>query len=308
MNYFAVAIFGPTGVGKTSLALKLTENIGEIISVDSMQVYKYMDIGTAKPTSDELDHVKHHLIDIITPDIQFTAGDFKRSAQKIIPDIIKKKKIPFLVGGTGLYFLSLMRGMVDIPVIDKKIRDYINDKWQKLGQKEMYNLLKINDNDYAKIIHPNDKQRTLRALEVITFTGNKFSYYLNKDNNRKDYKYITIGINIERKKLYDIINARVDKMLEEGFIDEVKKLLDMGYNKNNPGMRAIGYKEIIEYLNNERSIEDTIDLIKRNSRRYAKRQLTWFNKVDNVKWFNNCDYDKIKMFIDEKLLEISKNN
>jgi tRNA dimethylallyltransferase len=301
MKSFAVAIFGPTGVGKSSNALTLAENIGEIISVDSMQVYKYMDIGTAKPSKEDQKRVKHHLIDIIPPNIQFNAGDFVRLSKILIQDIIKKNKIPFLVGGTGLYFLSLMRGMVDIPKIDTKIKEYLLDKWHKIGQIRMFNILKRFDYDYSLKIHQNDKQRTLRALEVFLGTKRKFSDYLKLENNKNDIQYIKIGINVERNSLYELINKRVDLMIKSGLIDEVKNLLSMGYTKNDPGLRAIGYAELIDYFNGAIDLNKAIELIKQNSRHYAKRQITWFKKIPDVKWFNNNQNDEIRDFIYKSL-------
>ncbi|MCK4796767.1 MAG: tRNA (adenosine(37)-N6)-dimethylallyltransferase MiaA [Spirochaetes bacterium] len=304
MINFAVAIFGPTGVGKTSLALELAKEKGEIISVDSMQVYKYMNIGTAKPSSEEIKEVRHHFIDIITPDIQFSVGDFKRRAQRLIPLIIKRKKIPFLVGGTGLYFSSLMSGMVDIPEINKSVKEYLILKCKKIGQSRMFSILERIDYKYSTRIHPNDTQRTLRALEIFFGTGKRFSDYLCQKNYKKDFKYITIGININRLKLYNAINNRVDEMIEKGFVDEVNLLKKMGYKQSDPGMNAIGYKEILEYLDNKISIDKAIENIKRNSRRYAKRQLTWFRKVDGVNWFENEDFNKIKQYIFDEIEKI----
>lgn len=301
MKNFAVAIFGPTGIGKSSIALKLAKENGEIISVDSMQVYKYMNVGTAKPGKNELKLVKHHLIDFVTPDIQFTAGDFKRQAQLIIEQILNRKKVPYLVGGTGLYFTALMRGMIDIPKIKNDIKDFIILKWNKIGQERMYKILSKLDCDYSKIIHPNDKQRTLRALEVILGTGKKFSEYISKKNQKIDINFISVGINIEREILYRIINNRVDKMIKDGFIEEVKDLLNKGYNKNDPGMKAIGYKELVEYIEGRKNLEETIQDIKRNSRRYAKRQLTWFKKIDNVYWFKNDEINEIKNYVENQI-------
>ena len=306
MEEIAVCIFGPTGIGKTALSIELAKKNGEIISVDSMQVYKFMDIGTAKPSPEQLKKVKHYLIDIITPDIQFTTGDFKRKAEECISNIIKSGKIPFLVGGTGLYFLSLTRGMIDIPKIDPAIREFIINKWNKLGQKSIYSILEKIDKEYAAMIHPNDKQRTLRAFEVIIGTGNKFSFYLKKNNLKNNTKYITLGIKIDRQKLYNMINDRVDIMISKGLIEEVKNLIKMGYNQNDPGMKAIGYKEIFNHLYNHVSLEKTIDEIKKNSRHYAKRQITWFNKLTDVKWFDSNEYNIIEDYINNKIYYFNK--
>lgn len=304
-----VAIFGPTGVGKTSLSLELAENAGEIISVDSMQVYKYLDIGTAKPTYEELHKVPHHLIDVVTPDQQFSAGNFKRSAEEIIPVLFAKNKVPFLVGGTGLYFSALIRGMINIPKIDPEIKECLNQKWLQIGQARIYRILQRLDSVYAAKIHMNDKQRTLRALEVITGTGKKFSSFLSEGNEKKLFNFITIGINIDRKKLYDIINKRVDKMIGMGLVEEVRKVLDKGYTKNDPGMRGIGYKEIIEYFDGNYTLDEAIDKIKRNSRRYAKRQLIWFrHQMKDVVWFENTELENIKHYIKNEINEFNGYN
>ena len=306
MKEFAICIFGPTGVGKSALAIKLAKSHGEIISVDSRQIYKYMDIGTAKPDQNELKEVKHHLIDIITPDIQFTAGKFKREAQKLIKVIAKDGKIPFLVGGTGLYFSALIRGMINIPIIDEKVKEYLNNKLEIIGQERLFGILERLDNEYSKKIHPNDKQRTFRALEVIIGTKKKFSDFLKENNQKEECKYIIIGINTDREKLYNVINTRVDKMMDAGLIKEVEKLLATGYKKDDPGMKTIGYKEIVDYLVGETSLDEAVYLIKRNSRRYAKRQLVWFRNVKDVNWFENTDFDVINTFINNKIKKFVK--
>lgn len=302
MKNFAVLILGPTCTGKTSLAVKIAENAGEIISVDSMQIYKYMDIGTAKPSQSERKKVKHHLIDIITPDIQFTAGNFIRYANDLINDIISRNKIPFLVGGTGLYFLSLTRGMIDIPKINPEVKKKLIIKHDKIGQLRMYNILKRLDEKYAQVIHPNDKQRTLRALEVIIGSGRKFSDFLNQNNIKEnDFKYITVGLNAPRNVLYEKINLRVDKMIEAGLVGEVKELINKGYSKNDPGMKGIGYKEILDHLDGVNDLERTIYLIKQNSRKYAKRQFTWFNKMNDIKWFDFEDQENCIDYINKEI-------
>ena len=297
MKDFAVAIFGPTGVGKTTLAVEIADSIGEIISVDSMQVYRFMDVGTAKPVLQDLQKVKHHLIDILTPDEQFTAGEFKRKAEELIDKISSNNKIPFLVGGTGLYFTSLIRGMINMPKVDQIIKKQLISKSGKIGQSRLYEILKRLDPDYAIQIHPNDNQRTLRALEIILGTKQKFSFFQKLENKKTGFKFLNVGIKLERSKLYEIINSRVDGMIENGLVDEVKKLLKMGYNKDNPGMKAIGYKEIIDFLENKISLEKAIDEIKKNSRHYAKRQFTWFNALKDVSWFDAAEKSKIKEFI-----------
>ncbi len=306
MNDFAVAIFGPTGVGKTSLSIELAQDHGEIISVDSMQVYKYMDIGTAKPSNEDRQKVRHHLIDIINPDIQFNVGDFSRQSSEIIKNIHSRGKIPFLVGGTGLYFLSLMRGMVDIPKIDPAVKSCLDSKLQKIGQQRMYKLLERLDYDYSTKIHHNDTQRTLRALEVLLGTGKKFSLFLKSNNQNPGIRFITIGINAERNELYSIINRRVDDMINNGLVDEVKTLMSIGYKKTDPGLRAIGYREIIDHFEGLQNLENSIEKIKQNSRNYAKRQITWFTKVNDVRWFSNNQHNEMKKFIAENIKILQK--
>jgi tRNA dimethylallyltransferase len=306
MKKYAVAIFGPTGVGKSAIAIELAGgNKGEIISVDSMQVYKYMDIGTAKPPVEHLEKVKHHLIDIITPDIQFNAGDFKRLSEKILSEILEKGRIPFFVGGTGLYFSSLIRGLVEIPELDDKIKTDLIEKWKKIGQERMYRILSRVDREYAEKIHPNDMQRTLRALEVFLGTGQKYSDFRKKSNFKDDTDYILVGITMDRPELYRIINERVEKMIGNGLVDEVRRLVAKGYNENDPGMKAIGYNEILSYVNGKCSLETAVSEIKKNSRRYAKRQMTWFKKISNVSWFSNRDIGPVMAYIKKRLGELS---
>jgi tRNA dimethylallyltransferase len=301
MKKFAVAIFGPTGVGKTALSLGLAEKNGEVISVDSRQVYKYMDIGTAKPSSQDLQRVKHHLIDIITPDITYAAGEFKRNSELLMDDITCRGKIPFLVGGTGLYFKSLMYGMAEIPAIDQEIRDRLSAKWNKIGQNRMYNLLQRIDPSYAGKIHANDSQRTLRALEVYLGTKKRLSEYITSNNRRNDFAFINIGIHLERGVLYDRINTRVDLMIKDGLVDEVKSLLEAGYDGNDPGMQGIGYKEISSFLKDETSLEDAVTEMKQKSRNYAKRQITWFKIMPDTKWFAPDDIKGVREYIELSL-------
>lgn len=296
MDNFAVAIFGPTGIGKTALSLSLAQRQGEIISVDSRQVYKYLNIGTAKPTEKELSQVPHHLIDIITPDKQFTAGQFIDRAELLIPQIYARGNIPYLVGGTGLYFNSLINGIADIK-ISSEAKELANKKWEEFGQERFYKILQRVDPQYATKIHQNDKQRTIRALEVFLGTGKRFTTLHKSETRKSPFKYIKIGLNIERELLYDRINRRVDQMISDGLIEEVENLLKMGYDREAPGMRTIGYKEIADYFDKKHSKEDAISEIKKNSRRYAKRQLTWFRKIEGVRWFGNDEYDRVEEYI-----------
>ncbi|MBR2317528.1 MAG: tRNA (adenosine(37)-N6)-dimethylallyltransferase MiaA [Spirochaetales bacterium] len=295
MNYRAVALFGPTGVGKTALSLKLAEkNNAEIISVDSMQVYRYMDIGTAKILPNEQNGIVHHLIDVVNPDEPFTAGDFKRFSENKIIDIAKRGKTPFLVGGTGFYFSTLINGIVDIPKIDDNLRERLRKLLSKRGKQWIFRMLELVDYDLSLRLNENDSQRVLRGLEVFFGTNRKLSdFYNDKRNNLDNVSYLKIALNISRDELYDRINQRVDSMIQSGLENEVRKLLDMRYTRDDWGMKGIGYVEFIDYFEGKCSFSEAVDKIKQNSRHYAKRQLTWFRKMSDVHWFSPNDEGEI---------------
>ena len=295
MNYRVVALFGPTGVGKTALSLKLAEkNNAEIISVDSMQVYRYMDIGTAKILPNEQNGIVHHLIDVVNPDEPFTAGDFKRFSENKIIDIAKRGKTPFLVGGTGFYFSTLINGIVDIPKIDDNLRERLRKLLSKRGKQWIFRMLELVDYDLSLRLNENDSQRVLRGLEVFFGTNRKLSdFYNDKRNNLDNISYLKIALNISRDELYDRINQRVDSMVQSGLENEVRKLLDMGYTRDDWGMKGIGYVEFIDYFEGKCSFCEAVDKIKQNSRHYAKRQLTWFRKMSDVYWFSPNDEGEI---------------
>lgn len=295
MNYRAVALFGPTGVGKTALSLKLAEkNNAEIISVDSMQVYRYMDIGTAKILPNEQNGIVHHLIDVVNPDEPFTAGDFKRFSENKIIDIAKRGKTPFLVGGTGFYFSTLINGIVDIPKIDDNLRERLRKLLSKRGKQWIFRMLELVDYDLSLRLNENDSQRVLRGLEVFFGTNRKLSdFYNDKRNNLDNVSYLKIALNISRDELYDRINQRVDSMVQSGLENEIRKLLDMGYTRDDWGMKGIGYVEFIDYFEGKCSFSEAVDKIKQNSRHYAKRQLTWFRKMSDVYWFSPNDEGEI---------------
>ncbi|MFR7872623.1 tRNA (adenosine(37)-N6)-dimethylallyltransferase MiaA [Peptoniphilus sp. HMSC062D09] len=298
-----VIITGPTGIGKTELSLELAKKYkGEIISSDSMQIYKKLNIGTAKIDLDKTS-IPHHMIDIIEPSDNFTVADFKSSATKIITDINNRGGLPFLVGGTGLYINSLVYNLDFTETEpDYEYRDELREILEEEGSEFLYEKLQDQDRNMAEKIHKNNGQRIIRALEIIK-NGNKKGDNFREENN--DYNLIYIGLNMDRAKLYQKINQRVDKMIDLGLIDEVKNLLDEGLDKNSQSLKAIGYKEVISYLDGEIDFDEMVGLIKKNSRHYAKRQLTWFRRDKRIKWFDresDAILSDIKNYIDSRLV------
>lgn len=274
-------LFGPTAVGKTSYSIDLAHKFNaEIISADSMQVYRFMDIGTAKPTISQRREIPHHLIDIVNPDEIWTVADFITRANVCIADIKKRKKLPLIVGGTGLYLNALINGY-DFPIAPKN--DKVRSKLSELTEDELYLQLSNIDPESSNKINKNDKKRMMRALEVFELTGTPISK-LQKKNEPDKNTFELICLNMDRDKLYKRINERVDNMLKLGLIDEVKSLLEKGYSDNLSSMQALGYKEAIAYLKNNSSYDEMVELIKKKTRNFARRQLTWFRRFENVKW------------------------
>ena len=289
-----LTLSGPTAVGKTKIAMEVCKNFdGEIISCDSMQVYRGMDIGSAKPTPDEQKTVKHHLIDICDPKEEFTVSDYSNLARETIKKVNNNGKLPVLSGGTGLYMDSVIYEMdfAAAPPKTSKRDEYYRIADEK-GPEALFEILLKLDPEVAERIHPNNIKRVVRAIETIEEgkTINDFSRDLSL---RNDYELIMVGLKRDREELYDRINKRVDMMVEAGLIDEVKALMEMGLDENYMSMKGIGYKEIISYLNGEISFEDAINDVKTNSRHYAKRQMTWLRKYgsyedspEGIKWFD----------------------
>jgi len=267
------SIVGPTGVGKSNISLELSEILPlEIISCDSRQIYRYMDIGTAKPSQKDLKRVKHHLIDIITPDKSYNAKQFSIDTESIANDIENRGKIPLIVGGTGMYLNAFVYGMFDNAFIPKDLRNELRG----MSTEDLYNKLKHLDNLAAIKLHKNDRYRVIRALEVKITTG-KSIYQLQEQNNPR-FEMTYFYIIKDRGDLYKDIEKRVDNMIKRGLIDEINSLLNMGFNFDSYGLKTVGYKEFENYFKGTERIEDVINLIKKNSRNYAKRQFTWFNK------------------------------
>ncbi|MBU5638816.1 tRNA (adenosine(37)-N6)-dimethylallyltransferase MiaA [Geomonas sp. Red69] len=277
-----LVVGGPTGSGKSDLALKLAEQIdAEIVNADSMQIYRGLDIGTAKPSPEELARVPHHLIDIVSPDQDFTASDFRREASAAIEDIDRRGKRAIVVGGTGLYLRALLEGLVDSPTGDPQLRRQFDD----IPGDELLRRLAEVDPETAARLHPNDRVRLVRALEVYTQTGRPISAFRAEHGFSGDhYRALKLAISVDRAELYRRIDARVERMLEKGLVEEVRKLLIQGYSRELKSMRSIGYKEVTAYLAGEMTLDEAVTLIKRDSRRYAKRQMTWFGRENDIYW------------------------
>lgn len=294
-----IVIVGPTASGKTKLSIELAKEIdGEIISADSMQVYKYMDIGTAKPDAEEMSGIKHYLIDEINPDEEFNVARFRDMALKYISQIIGKSKHPIIVGGTGLYINSLIYNISFSETIsDWDYREELKNEAIEKGNSFLYEKLKGIDPEAAEKIHENDIKRIIRALEVFKHTNKTMTFHQQQSRlEPPPYRYIVYGLCMDREKLYCRIEKRVDTMLEKGLIAEVKKLYDMGYDKKTVAMQGLGYKEVLCYLRGEATLEETENIIKRNTRRYAKRQLTWFRRSEDVNWLDtdeNTDFTDV---------------
>jgi len=290
-----IVILGPTASGKTKLSIELAKEInGEIISADSMQVYKYMDIGTAKPTKDEMQGIRHYLIDEIYPDELFSVAKYQKLALKYISEILQKGKVPIMVGGTGLYIKSVVENISFTETsIDIEFRKEMGRIAEEKGNSYLHKMLEEIDPEAASRIHENDVKRIIRAIEVFRQTNKTITEVNNESKKIKPiYNFNVFGLTMDRQNLYQRIDKRVDMMIEAGLEDEVKKLLDMGYGSNTTAMQALGYKEIILYLNGEISFDEAIYIIKRDTRRYAKRQLTWFRHMENVTWLDVDYYNK----------------
>ena len=287
-----IVIVGPTASGKTALSIELAKKInGEIISCDSMQIYKDMNIGSAKPTIEEMQGIKHYIIDEVKPTQRFSVAEYKKRAEKAIEEIIKKGKIPIVVGGTGLYANSLIYGIEYNEIeYDEKYRNKLMEQAKtEEGLKTLFEKAKKLDPKAMEKISKNDKKRIIRILEIYNSTG-KTKTEQEKESRKKaiKYDYKVFALNIERSVLYERINKRVDIMIEQGLIEEVKNILEK-YNEFPTAMQAIGYKEIVEYLDGNLTKQEAIEKIKQESRRYAKRQITWFKKIENVKWLDGLD-------------------
>lgn len=301
-----IVIVGPTAVGKTEISIDIALRLnGEIVSADSMQIYKYMDIGTAKPTIEERKGVPHFMIDIITPDQEFSVALYKEMASKIIKEIHERGHMPILTGGTGLYVNSIINIMDFSSTADWRLREELKKQAKMYGNEYLYNKLREIDPITSVKLHPNDIRRIIRALEVYKLTGKPISYYQLTTQNRPnpDYDVLMIGLTMDREKLYNRIEARVDKMIKAGLVDEVRWLCEKGYKDNMIAMQGLGYKEIIKYLDGQCTLEEAINTLKRNTRRYAKRQLTWFRRDKRIHWIYVDQFNSKEVII-KNILEL----
>lgn len=298
-----IIISGPTGVGKTDAAITVAESMGgEIVSADAMQVYRRMDIGTAKPTQEQQQRVRHHLIDVVDPDETFSAALFKEMAEARIGRLHQRRCPIFVVGGTGLYIKALTRGLFPAEGEDDAIREELKEEVETSGLEALYQRLRMVDPEAAQRIHPNDTYRIIRALEVHQATGQPISQH-QQSHGFQDmgYRTLCIGLTLDRTILYDRIDKRVDLMLASGFLEEVKGLLDQGYPSTLKSMRSIGYRHVADHLEGRVTWDETVRLFKRDTRHYAKRQLTWFKADPDIEWVEPDQIDEMREKIDSFL-------
>lgn len=281
---FLISIVGPTAIGKTALSIKLAKHFDtEIISADSRQFFKEMSIGTAAPTPTEMTSAKHHFIHHKSVEDDYNVGAFEKDAIKLLKELFLSNDVVIMVGGSGLYVDAVLHGLDEFPEIGSNIRELLNKQLQTNGLSYLQEQLKQLDIESYEKIAIDNPHRVIRALEISIGTGNPYSSYLNLKKEKRNFKTITIGLTAEREIIYDRINRRVDIMMEEGLLDEVKSLTP---KKHLNALNTVGYKELFNYLNDEWTLEFAISEIKKNSRRFAKRQLTWFKKKEDILWFD----------------------
>lgn len=304
-----IVVAGPTAVGKTKYAIEAAKAFnGEVVSCDSMQLYKYMDIGSAKPTKDELAQVPHHLVDFVEPKDAFSVAEYQKLAKEAISQIFEKGKTPVIAGGTGLYLNSILYDMdFSNAEANEELRKELEREASEFGPEFLHDKLKSLDEEAAERIHPNNVKKVIRAIEGA-MAGDKIRDFKNCTQKCKDYDRILIGLTRDREELYDRINLRVDLLVEEGLFDEVEGLLKSGLTEEDIAMKGIGYKEIIGYFNGQYSKEEAIELTKKNTRHLAKRQITWFKRYEDIHWINISEFEDDETAIKEMLLWIKNKS
>lgn len=292
-SHTIIALAGPTASGKTKFAIMLASAFdGEIVSCDSMQLYKYMNIGSAKPTAEEMSMAKHHLVDIIDPAVEFSVAQYRDLAKEAISDIFSRGKTPIVCGGTGLYLNSLLYDMdFSSAPEDHSYREELMEIAHRQGSEILHEMLKNADPSAAEGIHPNNIVKIVRALERLREGEGSIRQFRDISMPTEDYDVILLGLTRDRAELYHRINRRVDILIEEGLEDEVRSLTDMGLSAKNISMKGIGYKEMLDYIDGRCTLMESIENIKKNTRHYAKKQLTWFRRYDKIKWYNVSDYN-----------------
>ena len=294
---------GPTGVGKSRMAVRLAKQFfGEVISCDSMQAYSGFNIGTDKISLEKRENIPHHLLDILDAADQFTAAEFARRAVEVIHFILEKNRLPIIAGGTGLYIKALIEGLFPEDIKDPRIRRKLEKEAQEKGLEVLWERLRKIDPEYGERVGKNDRIRIIRALEVYTATGKPISeHFLSTKPYVSDFNIVQIGLKLERDELYKRIETRVDKMFDRGIVNEVKNLLNSGVKENSPPFRALGYKHVLRFLKKEITIDEAIDLTKRDTRHYAKRQMTWFKKREGIRWFAPHEFSTISQYVEKSL-------
>lgn len=287
MERVVVTIIGPTCSGKTSLSLMLAEELQtEIISADSRQIFKYLSIGTAKPTKEETDKIKHHFIDTLEPDINYNISKFEIDGLKVIEDLFSKNKIPVVVGGSGLYIKALIDGIINDVETDDEYRAELMKQREEFGNEHIYNILREVDPQSAENMLPQNWKRVIRALEVFHISGKPIWQHHNEQKRDTDIKFLQYGLNWDREILYQNIEKRVDQMVNDGLLAELQNVLEMGFERSVNALNTVGYKELYDFIDEKITLERAIELIKRDTRRFAKRQFTWFRRDERIKWFD----------------------
>lgn len=290
-----IVVVGPTAVGKTAMGIALAKHFNtEIISADSRQFYREMSIGTAKPNADELTEVKHHFIDTHSIEEEYSAGDFERDVLLLLQTLFEKHDVVIMVGGSGLFVRAVCEGLDNLPKAPVAVRDRLNSIFEREGLAPLQRQLQEVDPHYYNDADIHNPQRVIRALEVYEATGKPFSSYRVRETIARPFEIVTIGLHTERSKLYERINLRVDMMVEEGLVDEVRSLLSY---RNKPALLTVGYAEIFDFIDGKVTLEEAISRVKQNSRRYAKRQITWFKKYGNTVWFEPEERERIINFL-----------